>query len=97
MVARRGGSIVNIASIGGKVAVPLLLPYTASKFAEVGFSEGLHAELRHKGVHVEIAITPQAILASRIAHVAPEVTRRVMGLMNRMLPDPPEASGRCGA
>jgi len=45
-------SIVNIASIGGKVPVPHLLPYVASKFALVGFSEGLHAELRHKGVRV---------------------------------------------
>jgi short-subunit dehydrogenase len=45
-------AIVNIASIGGKVAVPHLLPYVASKFALVGFSEGLHAELRHKGVRV---------------------------------------------
>jgi NAD(P)-dependent dehydrogenase (short-subunit alcohol dehydrogenase family) len=45
-------AIVNIASIGGKVAVPHLLPYVASKFALVGFSEGLHAELRHKGIRV---------------------------------------------
>jgi NAD(P)-dependent dehydrogenase (short-subunit alcohol dehydrogenase family) len=45
-------AIVNIASIGGKVAVPHLLPYVASKFALVGFSEGLHAELRQKGVRV---------------------------------------------
>jgi short-subunit dehydrogenase len=52
MVARRSGTIVNIASIGGKIAVPHMLPYTASKFAAVGFSEGLHAELRSKGVHV---------------------------------------------
>jgi short-subunit dehydrogenase len=52
MLKRRGGTIVNIASIGGKVAVPHMLPYTASKFATVGFSEGLHAELRAKGVHV---------------------------------------------
>ncbi len=49
MLARRSGTIVNIASIGGKVALPHLLPYTASKFAVVGFSEGLHAELRAKG------------------------------------------------
>lgn len=49
---RNPASIVNICSIGGKVAVPHLLPYTASKFALVGFSEGLHAELRHKGVRV---------------------------------------------
>lgn len=45
-------AIVNIASVGGKLAVPHLLPYTASKFALTGFSEGLHAELRHKGVRV---------------------------------------------
>lgn len=52
MLQRGRGSIVNITSIGGKVAVPHLLPYTASKFAAVGFSEGLHAELRRKGIHV---------------------------------------------
>jgi len=52
MLKRRNGTIVNIASIGGKIAVPHMLPYTASKFATVGFSEGLHAELRAKGVHV---------------------------------------------
>lgn len=52
MLLRRNGMIVNITSIGGKVAVPHLLPYTASKFAAVGFSQGLHAELRSKGVHV---------------------------------------------
>ncbi|HSY35359.1 MAG TPA: SDR family oxidoreductase [Acidobacteriaceae bacterium] len=49
---RVGPSIVNIASLGGKIAVPHLLPYTAAKFALVGFSEGLHAELRHKGIRV---------------------------------------------
>jgi short-subunit dehydrogenase len=48
----RRASIVNIASIGGKIAVPHLLPYSAAKFALVGFSEGLHAELRHKGIRV---------------------------------------------
>jgi NAD(P)-dependent dehydrogenase (short-subunit alcohol dehydrogenase family) len=45
-------AIVNIASIGGKFAMPHMLPYVAAKFALVGFSEGLHAELRHKGVRV---------------------------------------------
>jgi NAD(P)-dependent dehydrogenase (short-subunit alcohol dehydrogenase family) len=44
-------AIVNIASIG-KFAMPHLLPYVASKFALVGFSEGLHAELRHKRIRV---------------------------------------------
>ena len=45
-------AIVNISSIGGKFAVPHLLPYSAAKFALTGFSEGLHAEVRGKGVRV---------------------------------------------
>ncbi len=57
MLARRDGAIVNITSIGGKVAVPHLLPYSASKFAAVGFSQGLHAEVRAKGVRVT-TVTP---------------------------------------
>ena len=40
-----GGSIVNISSIGGKVAVPHLVPYSTSKFALVGLSDGMRAEL----------------------------------------------------
>jgi short-subunit dehydrogenase len=52
MLKQGAGMIVNITSVGGKLAVPHLLPYTASKFAAVGFSEGLHAEMRSKGVHV---------------------------------------------
>jgi short-subunit dehydrogenase len=52
MLQRRRGRIVNINSIGGKVGVPHLLPYTAAKFAAVGFSEGLHAELAGTGVTV---------------------------------------------
>ncbi len=47
-----GGRIVNIASIGGKIAVPHLLPYSASKFALVGLSDGLRAELAHDDIVV---------------------------------------------
>ena len=52
MKRRGAGRIVNIASIGGKVAVPHLVPYAASKFALVGLSDGLRAELRDSGVVV---------------------------------------------
>src|SRR5262245_13594965 len=45
MRRRRSGRILNVASIGGKISVPHLLPYSASKFALVGLSEGLRAEL----------------------------------------------------
>ena len=47
-----GGRIVNIASIGGKVAIPHLLPYCASKFALVGLSDGLRAELARDRIAV---------------------------------------------
>jgi NAD(P)-dependent dehydrogenase (short-subunit alcohol dehydrogenase family) len=57
MRRRRSGRIVNITSIGGKVSVPRLLPYGASKFAAVGFSEGLRAELAPEGIHV-VTVVP---------------------------------------
>lgn len=146
MLARGRGSIVNITSIGGKIPVPHMLPYTASKYAAVGFSEGLNAELRSKGIKVttvcpglmrtgshlnavftgdaereyrwfslsagfpgastsaraaarqiaraaiagkrEIIITPQAIVAARLASLCPATTMRMMQLMTRALPDP---------
>jgi short-subunit dehydrogenase len=52
MRSRGEGRIVNIASIGGKLSVPHLLPYSSSKFALVGLSEGLRAELRASGIVV---------------------------------------------
>ncbi len=52
MRKRKEGRIVNISSIGGKIGVPHLVPYSASKFALVGLSEGLGAELRKDGVRI---------------------------------------------
>lgn len=52
MQQRRQGRILNVTSIGGKVSVPHLLPYSASKFAFVGLSEGLRAELAKDGIVV---------------------------------------------
>jgi len=52
MKRRRQGRIINIASIGGKIAVPHLLPYVSSKFALVGLSEGMRAELAPHGILV---------------------------------------------
>jgi short-subunit dehydrogenase len=52
MIERGRGRIVNITSLGGKVSMPHLLAYSCAKFAAVGFSEGLHAELGRFGIHV---------------------------------------------
>src|SRR5205807_6576097 len=47
-----GGRIVNISSIGGKVAVPHMAPYCASKFALTGFSDSIRAELATENIFV---------------------------------------------
>jgi NAD(P)-dependent dehydrogenase (short-subunit alcohol dehydrogenase family) len=143
---RRRGRIVNIASIGGKVAVPHLVPYSASKFALVGFSAGLHAELARDGIVVttvcpglmrtgsprnatfkgrhraeyawfsigdalpvasmdadraarqvveacrrgaaEVVVGAPYKLAARVQGLAPGLTARVLGVVNRLLPEP---------
>ena len=57
MRARRSGHVVNITSIGGMVSVPHLLPYTCAKFAAVGLSEGLRAELGQEGIRVTTVVS----------------------------------------
>ena len=52
MREKKAGRIVNISSIGGKVSVPHMIPYSASKFALVGLSKGLRAELMKDGIKV---------------------------------------------
>jgi NAD(P)-dependent dehydrogenase (short-subunit alcohol dehydrogenase family) len=52
MRRRRDGNIVNIASIGGEIPLPHLLPYCASKYALAGLSETLATELASDGIRV---------------------------------------------
>lgn len=57
MIERGSGRIVTITSIGGKVSVPHLIPYSCAKFAAVALSEGLRTELSPKGIQV-LTIVP---------------------------------------
>src|ERR1043166_2179163 len=52
-----GGRIVNISSIGGKIAVPHMAPYSASKFGLTGFSDAIRAELARDKIFVT-TVTP---------------------------------------
>lgn len=56
MKRRGNGRIANIVSIGGKICAPHLLPYGASKFALMGLSEGLRAELAKDGILVTTVV-----------------------------------------
>jgi NAD(P)-dependent dehydrogenase (short-subunit alcohol dehydrogenase family) len=54
------GRIVNVSSIGGRVALPLVSPYNASKFGLEGLSDSLRRELRPQGIDV-ILIEPGGV------------------------------------
>lgn len=61
MLAQGGEShIVNIASFSGLVAYPFTAPYTTAKFALVGLSEALAAELYGRGIRVTL-VCPGAV------------------------------------
>jgi NAD(P)-dependent dehydrogenase (short-subunit alcohol dehydrogenase family) len=63
MRARQSGVIVNVSSIAGRVAAPLMGFYAASKFALEGLSEALHLELGHFGIRV-VVIEPGFVKSS---------------------------------
>jgi len=54
MIGRGSGHIVNVASVAASFGLPGIAPYCASKFAMLGFSEGLRHELRGTGVGVTV-------------------------------------------
>jgi len=56
MRERGAGRIVNVTSIGGKISIPHLLPYSCAKFAAVALSEGLRAELAPAGIKVTTVV-----------------------------------------
>lgn len=60
MREQRGGSIINISSIAGRIALPLYSAYVSTKFAIEGLSESMAYELEPFGIKVAI-IEPGAI------------------------------------
>jgi short-subunit dehydrogenase len=56
MKQRGEGRIVNVTSVGGKIALPHMLPYSASKFALTGLSEGMRSELKKDNVLVTTVV-----------------------------------------
>jgi NAD(P)-dependent dehydrogenase (short-subunit alcohol dehydrogenase family) len=95
MLQQRSGSVINIASVAGLVAVRERLAYTTSKFAVVGLTKALALDHSHTGVRFN-AICPGRVetpfVLARLAESKdPEATRREMAatqLTGRMaLPD----------
>ena len=84
------GRIVNVGSIGGRVALPMVAPYAASKFGLEGVSDSLRRELRPQGVEV-IVIEPGGVktpiwrkgneLAGEMTDGMPPEAERLYGAM----------------
>lgn len=53
--AKGGGRILNVCSLGGKVGVPHMAPYDASKFALAGFAQGVRSELKLDNIFMTTA------------------------------------------
>jgi NAD(P)-dependent dehydrogenase (short-subunit alcohol dehydrogenase family) len=66
------GRIVTIASVGGKLSVPHLLSYSTAKFATVGFSEGLRAELGRGPVTVTTVVPGLMRTGSHLQPASPD-------------------------
>jgi short-subunit dehydrogenase len=52
MIERRQGHVVNVASAAGFIGTPKMAVYAATKFAVVGLSESLRAEMKPHGIGV---------------------------------------------
>ncbi len=74
MIERKRGSIVNIASIAGRIGYALRTPYAASKWAMIGLSHSLAAELGPHGVRVN-AVLPGPVAGERFDRVVAERAR----------------------
>lgn len=58
--AQRGGTVVNVSSMVGRIPLPLYSIYNASKHAVEGFTEGLTYELDNLGIRVKL-VEPGAV------------------------------------
>lgn len=75
MVARRGGHIVNIASMAGMTAVPGQVVYAGTKFAVVGLSTAMADEFAPQGVEVSV-ILPTFTNTELIAGTHPSAAQK---------------------
>ncbi len=81
MLARKSGSIVNVASIAGKEGNPNMVPYSTAKAAVIGLTKALAKEVAPHGVRVN-AVAP-AVIETRILE---QLTPRQVEYMKSRVP-----------
>ena len=79
-LTQNSGHMVNVASVGGSFGVPGIASYCATKFAMLGFSEGLHHELHGTNVGVTV-VSPIMVKTALFDHPSfKNFTRRATGI-----------------
>ncbi len=79
LIRQAKGRIVNMSSVSGRVSVPILGPYTASKFAVEALSDSLRLELKPHGVWV--AIIEPGRIATPIWEKSHDITGKLLDAM----------------
>lgn len=95
LIRQARGRIINMGSIAGRAVIPMMGPYSASKFALEAITDALRLEVQQWGIHVSI-IEPGAITTPIWAKSAEEAAGReaVMGAELRGLYEPMIAAVR---
>ena len=95
LIRQARGRIVNMGSIAGRAAMPLMGPYSASKFALEAITDALRLEVRQWGIHVSI-VEPGAIATPIWAKSSVEAAHReaTVGAELRRLYEPMVAAVR---
>ena len=91
----RGGTVVNVSSVAGRVAVPFAGAYSASKHALEAISDALRVEVAPWGIRV-VLVEPGPI-STRFGDRAREATARILGVpgpYSRFYADAERASNR---
>jgi len=89
LVAQRSGHVLNVSSLAGVLGIFGYTAYAASKFAVVGFSQALRAELWPRGVRVSVCLPPDTDtpqLAFENQHKPPE-TKAIAGNVKTLAPE----------
>ena len=69
MLTNKSGHIVNVASVAASFGLPGIASYCASKFAMLGFSEGLKHELKDTGIGITV-VSPIMVRTSFFDHIS---------------------------
>lgn len=99
LITQKSGTVINVSSGAGLAGFPGIATYSASKFALVGLTESIAAEVSPEGVRV-FAVCPGAVatdmlekISGRRVGIEPEkVAERILELAG---PRPPIKSGQC--